>query len=408
MEKIANEPGLERRVHSFALRMLAVLAAVAIILVGGTGHDSALAIWTSIAYLVAVVLLAAMFLADRLATPPTTFVVLDAVFVTLVLFENILAAPVTDDHGLTTTGLVIPFILLSHVGMNLNARLVVIFSSIVLAAWLAMLGVMALRHEFTATGTFLGAFLDLDLALAISFGIAAISTWLLATDHDRTRKEALKIDRWRHNLARFFSPLVVADLQEAGKVLDLTRRPAAVMFIDLREFTAYAETAPPPQLAGVLAAYRRLVAGTIFSFGGTVDKFIGDGVMAVFGQPTAANDDAERALACALELIAVIGTWRPFADGPVFQAGIGLHHGTVIGGVLESGYHDEFTVIGDVVNVAQRLESLTKDLDASLVVSHALLARTRQGVQRRRWVNRKGVALAGRRFPVDIAYLPRG
>jgi adenylate cyclase len=205
----------------------------------------------------------------------------------------------------------------------------------------------------------------------------------------------------------FFSPLVVADLQEAGNILDLKRRPAAIMFVDLRDFTSYAETAPASQLAGVLADYRQTVAGTVFAFGGTVDKFIGDGIMAVFGQPTASDDDAERALACAMDLITLLREWRPVQDGPVFQAGIGLHYGTVIGGVLESGYHDEFTVVGDAVNVAQRLEGLTKDFDASLVVSSALLAQTRGGTLLRNWKWKKAVGLSGRRIPIDLAYLPR-
>jgi adenylate cyclase len=67
------------------------------------------------------------------------------------------------------------------------------------------------------------------------------------------------------------------------------------MFVDLPDFTSFAETAPARELALVLAEYRQLVSGTIFQHGGTVDKFIGDGVMAVFGQPTPTEDDADRA-----------------------------------------------------------------------------------------------------------------
>jgi adenylate cyclase len=310
---------------------------------------------------------------------------------------------------LTTAGLIIPFMFLSNIGMNLDRRLIAVFSTAVLIPWITMLGLMALRHELNWPGTFFDALFDFDLGLALSFGFAALSTYLLAIEHERTRKEALRIDRWRHNLARFFSPLVVADLQEAGDALHLKRRPAAVMFVDLRDFTRYAETAPASELAWVLAEYRQLVAGTVFAFGGTVDKFIGDGIMAVFGQPTAREDDAERAFACALELAASLSEWKPIAgpDGPTFRVGIGLHYGMVIGGVLESGCHDEFTVIGDAVNVAQRLEALTKHFEASLVVSSALLARTRKGMQLGNWIWKKAVPLSGRRIPIDLAYLPR-
>jgi len=170
-----------------------------------------------------------------------------------------------------------------------------------------------------------------------------------------------------------------------------------------------ASLASPAHLAHVLTEYRQLVAGTVFAFGGTVDKFIGDGVMAVFGQPAARDDDAERALCCALELCDRLQAWQPFrtVDYATFQAGIGVHNGMVIGGVLDSGSHDEFTVFGDAVNVAQRLESLNKELGATLVVSFALLARTPRARGSGGWLFKKGVALTGRRIPINIAYRPR-
>ena len=180
------------------------------------------------------------------------FVMLDALLVACVLYQDLLAAPVTDDHSLTTAGLVVPFIVLSHVAMNLNGRLIFAFAVTVLVAWLAMLAVMSLRHELS-----IRTFFGLDLCLALGFGFAALSTGLLALDHKRARRQVQKIDRWRSNLARFFSPHVVADLQEAGQALDLKRRSAAIMFVDLRDFTSYAESAPAGQLARVLAAYRR-------------------------------------------------------------------------------------------------------------------------------------------------------
>lgn len=84
--------------------------------------------------------------------------------------------------------------------------------------------------------------------------------------------------------------------------------------------------------------------------------------MALFGQPKPRADDAERALICALQLVEALEQWRVEAQSrgiASFHAGIGVHIGVVIGGVLESGFHDEFTVIGDAVNVAQRLESVS-------------------------------------------------
>ena len=176
---------------------------------------------------------------------------------------------------------------------------------------------------------------------------------------------AIESEERRMNLSRFFSPSVVSDRQAASASLDLERREAVVMFVDLREFTRFTETAQAHTLADVLAEYRGIVAGEVFRTGGIVDKFMGDGIMAVFGQPKPSHDDADRALECALHLVRILQdwtSWRRHEGRPALDAGIGLHIGIIVGGVLESGFHDEFTVFGDVVNVAQRLEAMTKTL----------------------------------------------
>ncbi|MBL8895606.1 MAG: adenylate/guanylate cyclase domain-containing protein [Rhizobiales bacterium] len=389
--------------RAIILRIVAIAGALAILFIGDSQHGSAVYFGIAAAYFTGVVVLAIAMRRQSARRLIAAFIMMDALLVACVLYQDLLGTTVTDNHSLTTAGLVVPFIVLSHVAMNLNGRLIFAFAAAVLLAWLAMLAVMALRHELSVK-----AFFGLDLGLALGFAFAAGATGLLALDHKRTRRQVQEIDRWRNNLARFFSPAVVSDLQEAGQALNLKRRSAAIMFVDLRDFTSYAEQAPAGQLAGVLAEYRRLVAGTVFAHGGTIDKFIGDGVMAVFGHPTAAADDASRALACAIELTELLCGWHPSEsqDAPIFETGIGLHYGSVIGGVLESGYHDEFTVIGDAVNVAQRLETLTKELDAALVVSCVVLALTRRGHEEG-WIERRGMLLAGRRLPIDIAYLPR-
>ncbi|WP_348641738.1 adenylate/guanylate cyclase domain-containing protein [Rhizobium sp. P44RR-XXIV] len=151
-----------------------------------------------------------------------------------------------------------------------------------------------------------------------------------------------------------------------------------------------------------------MVAGTVFAHRGTVDKFIGDGVMAVFGQPKPQPDDAHRALACAVELAAALDRWRLAnieQGGPPLETGIGLHYGTVIGGVLESGFHDEFTVIGDAVNVAQRLESVAKKLRSPLVISTAMMDQVPGAQYGKRWLQKDNVKLEGRKELIDIAYL---
>lgn len=400
-----------REIRSIALRFVAFAILLANLLLGGNEGAERMH-WIVVASYLAISIASvatARCLPGR-SWLKTFFVVLDALLVALLLYAHILAGPVTENHNLTTTSLVVAFILLVHVGLKLERRLVLIFSGIVLAAWVAMLATTAARHQAAGTFPLLGSFFNQDLGLTVSFAFTAFAIYLLARDHDRTRREALKADQRRLNLSRFFSPLVVSELQERGGTLGLERRNAAIMFVDLRDFTLFAETAPAPELAFVLAEYRQLVSQTIFEHGGTVDKFIGDGVMAVFGQPRPMEDDADRAMACALDLVDALSDWKNHnaRNGhPALDAGIGLHYGKVVGGVLDSGCHSEFTVIGDAVNVAQRLESLTKTLQAPLVVSAALMARLRAPLPPALWVPQEAVALPGRRLPVDVWQLRR-
>lgn len=400
-----------REIRSVLLRFVALAILFANLLLDGSGEAKNTHFIVVLSYLIISIasMATARFLPNR-SWLKTLFVVLDALLVAMVLYAHILGGPVTENHNLTTTSLVVAFILLNHVGLKQDRRLVLVFSGIVLVSWLAMLAVTAARHHTTDAISLLAAFFNQDLGLTVSFGFTAFAIYLLARDHDRTRQEAIRADKRRLNLSRFFSPLVVADLQDGSSSLDLERRNAAIMFVDLRDFTSFSETAPARELALVLAEYRHLVSGTIFGYGGTVDKFIGDGVMAVFGQPTPAEDDADRALACALDLVDALNDWKNHSmlnGHPALKAGIGLHYGTVVGGVLDSGCHSEFTVIGDAVNVAQRLETLAKSLDAPLVVSDALMARLRKAVPSALWISKGSVPLPGRRLPIDIWYLRR-
>lgn len=339
----------------------------------------------------------------------TAFVVADAGVVIALFHEHLFGAHGSLAHNLTTSSLAIAFLLLTHVALRLNPRLVLLFAGIVLIGWLSFLAVTAFAPH-RDTGTQESVPLMTEGALASSFAFAAFVAFLLTRDHNILLKHAAKIERRRHNLSRFFSPDIVVQLQAGSDALELQRRQAAVMFIDLRSFTSFAEAAEPRALAELLVEFRLQVTEAVFDHGGTIDKYIGDGVMAVFGQPEAKPDDAERALHCALKLNDTVARWseeRKRARKPALVAGIGLHVGPVIGGVLTSGQHDEFTVFGDAVNVADRLQRLSKTLNASLVVSAALLAQIRGGCAAAPWVWKDEIELDGRNGMLKIAYLRR-
>jgi|LNAP01.1.fsa_nt_gb adenylate cyclase len=341
----------------------------------------------------------------------TASVVVDVILVVVLFHEHLLASNTGFDHSLTAPALAVAFLLLTQVALRLEPKLVLLFSGLVIFGWLSLLATaiaghsraeLMLENDWSVFWT--------EGALATAFGFAAFVCWLLTNDHSVLLEEALQSERRRRNLARFFSPSVLSELQSTEVSLKLSRRPAAVMFVDLRSFTRFSEEAPPEKVASLLAEYRELVTEAVFANGGMIDKFIGDGVMAAFGQPNTSVDDAARALQCALQLRKTLARWkaeRSRRGESVLDAGIGLHVGTVMGGILESGSHDEFTLFGDAVNIAQRLERLSNSLQASLVISEEVAAYMQGQHENVQWIWQDSVALEGRRGRIRIAYLPR-
>jgi adenylate cyclase len=398
----------ERRWHREArsawLR-LAVLGILIVNLLVGEHHGS-LTVHEAVVGSYALVTVVALGLALTKYGPArlgAMLVIVDAVAVVALLHEHLYERWGSIEHSLTTTSLAIAFVLLNHVSLRLRSHLVLLYAGIVLVGWLLVLALVHLANPSFAV-------LAADSTLATAFAFASFVAFLLVHDHNSLLRSAIRSERRRVSLSRFFSPSVVAELQSGRAAVDLERRIAAVMFIDLRSFTRFAESASPHEVAELLIDYRTQVTQAVFDLGGTVDKFMGDGVMAVFGQPRSSTDDAERALRCALYLSEALARWkldRSKERKPALDAGIGLHVGPVIGGVLESGQHHEFTVVGDAVNISQRLERAAKALNAALVVSAETLAAAPGVARDVPWSWKDNVELEGRSGAMRIAYLPR-
>ncbi len=184
----------------------------------------------------------------------------------------------------------------------------------------------------------------------------------------------------RATLARYFSPSVVTELTDlqsdsnSNDIFNNNRKYAVILFSDIRQFTALSEKMDTDELAKFLAEYRSLMLDCIFKVGGTLDKFVGDAVMAVFGIPKSRgnNKECEAAVECALLMQKKLENFNSFrlANGkPAIDIGIGLHAGIVFSGNVESSGQMEYTVLGDAVNVASRLESLTKEYKKSIILS---------------------------------------
>src|SRR3989454_4075500 len=136
------------------------------------------------------------------------------------------------------------------------------------------------------------------------------------------------------------------------------KRPVVIFFSDIRGFTPMSETMSPDAIATLLTEYFTEMVEVVFEHGGTLDKFIGDAIMALWGAPMAHEDDADRAMRCALDQLAALeklnAKWKE-EGRPELRIGIGINFGEVFAGNVGSDRRLEYTVIGDAVNTAKRL-----------------------------------------------------
>ena len=205
--------------------------------------------------------------------------------------------------------------------------------------------------------------------------VAAMLSFAVRRARSLVARQA-QAERERAKLARYFSPALVDELSEAdGPLREVRKQPAAVLFADIRGFTKMVEDAPPEAAIDLLRAFHARMEPCVFRYGDTLDKYIGDAVMAVFGAPVPDPRAAANALACGRDMLEAIAEWnlRRAARGlPSVRIGVGAQYGPVVLGDIGGERRLELTVIGDTVNVAARLERLTRDLDVGMVVGESL------------------------------------
>jgi adenylate cyclase len=228
-------------------------------------------------------------------------------------------------------------------------------------------------------------FVDLDVVIQDVIVLLLVAA-ILAAGVRRGRQLVLRqavAARERANLARYFAPTMIDRLAQADQPLGAVRaQPVAVLFADIAGFTRLAEREAPERVIALLRDFHTRLEAAVFEHDGTLDKYLGDGVMATFGTPDAGPDDAGNALAAARAMLASIDAWnreRATRSEPLIQLSIGVHYGEVVLGDVGSVRRLEFAVIGDAVNVASRLEELTRQLGTRLVVSDALVEAARAG-----------------------------
>jgi len=188
------------------------------------------------------------------------------------------------------------------------------------------------------------------------------------------------VERERANLARYFSPNVVDELSNNDDPLkEIRTQNIAVLFVDIVGFTSFAEHREPIEVIDTLREFHGRMEREVFRHGGTLDKYLGDGLMATFGTPTPSNADASNALRCTRAMIESVEAWnnaRAARGESQLRVGFGLHYGPVVLGDIGAN-RLEFAVIGSTINIASRLEALTRKLGVPLVASDALIEQAR-------------------------------
>lgn len=210
--------------------------------------------------------------------------------------------------------------------------------------------------------------------------VLLITAGILAVNSFRMNQMVLRqagIARERSNLARYFPPNIVDRLAERDQPLGEVRaQDVAVMFADVVGFTRLAERNTPETVVALLRDFHRLIEEAVFEHGGTLDKYLGDGAMVTFGTPETGDHDAGDALQCAETIINRMAIWnavRQERGEPFVNVSLGLHYGPAILGDIGTERRMEFATLGDTVNVASRLEELTRHFGTNCVLSGQLV-----------------------------------
>jgi adenylate cyclase len=203
-------------------------------------------------------------------------------------------------------------------------------------------------------------------------------------------------ERLREAFGAFVDPQLAERVIEEGTVIEGEEVEVTVLFVDIREFTAFAERASAAEVVTELNAFYELVVPVLVRHGGHANKFIGDGLLGVFGAPEHLSDHADRGVGAAIEIAEVVRA----AYGERLRIGVGVNSGPVVAGTVGGGGRVEFAVIGDTVNTAARVEALTRETNDTVLVTDATCALLQR--DHGDFAERREVSLRGRSEPVIV------
>ncbi len=237
---------------------------------------------------------------------------------------------------------------------------------------------------------------DLELISAVAAQTA------IAVENARAHERLAREEVARANYSRFLPEYVVKQMLENPESFKLggVSQNITILFADIRGFTRISEHAPPEKIVSLLNRYFSAMTEIIFAHGGTLDKYLGDGLMALFGAPTATPDDASNALNAAVAMQRrLLGINRELRDEGLQEIGVGmgLHTGEAIIGYIGSDRRSEYTAIGDTVNTSSRLESNARGGEILISDATAKAAHSRYKLK-----EREPITVKNRQQPVNL------
>ena len=272
----------------------------------------------------------------------------------------------------------------------------IMLSTLRLDFWLSLFtGVVAAVEYLIVAALYLSPNPNLDPMLttlpphvsrAGIYVLTGLVSGFVATQIKRQFTRSLKVLEERNKVISMFgqhvSPAVAEkllaqpDLERDGET-----RHVCVMFLDIRDFTTFAEKKNPEDVVHYLNRLFDFMIDIVNRHDGIINKFLGDGFMAVFGAPISSHDDVQNAVHAAFEILDTVEAMNDSKGIPPTRVGIGLHAGEAVTGNVGSTLRKEYTVIGDVVNLASRIEQLNKQFSSRLLVSQAVWDVTREEIK---------------------------
>lgn len=216
-------------------------------------------------------------------------------------------------------------------------------------------------------------------------------------------------ERIKTLFGQYLSAEVSEEILKGNVDLNGSMYKATILFADIRGFTTLSESISPPETISFLNEYYNVLIEVVYQYGGIIDKFMGDGILVLFGVPIASQDHADRAVAAAFAMQQKLKEFnKNRRDRELFtvNVGIGIHTGEVIAGNVGNSDKLEYTVIGDTVNVASRIENLTKKFDSQILIGESVYnSLSKDNTSRQKFEKLEGVALRGKRVKVNLLKL---